>query len=184
MTSILAIYGTAYGQTERVVRRIAERVGARGLTVTAYRGDALPADLDVGRFDGFLIAASVMRGRHQAYVQEFVRRHLDRLNHAPSAFVSVSGSAGSPLPAKQAEARGYIEKFLHDTAWHPTLATMFGGALAYTKYGFILRWIIKQISKQAGGPTDTTRDHDTTDWDAVDRFAIQVAEAVAQPAVT
>jgi menaquinone-dependent protoporphyrinogen oxidase len=182
VTSILAVYGTAYGQTERVVRRLAERLGERGLTVTSYRGDALPTDLDVDRFDGVLVAASVIRGRHQAYMREFVRRHVARLNAAPSAFVSVSGAAGSPRPDKQAEAQEYLDGFLRQTGWRPTLTALVGGTLAYTKYGFLLRWLIKRIAKQGGGPTDTTRDHDTADWDAVDRFALRIVEALAQPA--
>lgn len=54
--------------------------------------------------------------------------------------------------------------------------------MAYTKYGFVLRWITKIISRRRGGPTDTTRDHDMTDWEAVDQFAKRLAEALT-PAV-
>jgi menaquinone-dependent protoporphyrinogen oxidase len=50
--------------------------------------------------------------------------------------------------------------------------------VAYTQYGLFLRWIMKRISRRKGGPTDTTRDHDFTDWAAVDRFAERLAEAV------
>ena len=35
------------------------------------------------------------------------------------------------------------------------------GACLYTRYNFLIRMIMKQISRQAGGSTDTTRDHDT-----------------------
>jgi menaquinone-dependent protoporphyrinogen oxidase len=182
MTAILAIYGTAYGQTEKVVRRIADRLSERGVSVNSYRGDTIPADLALDRFDGFLIAASVIRGRHQPYIREFVRRHVAQLNGTPSVFVSVSGAAGNPTAEKQAEACAHVETFLGETGWRPTLATVFGGALAYTKYGFFTRWIIKRIAKQAGDPTDTTRDHDRTDWDAVDRFAVRVSEAMLAPA--
>jgi len=182
VTAILALYGTAYGQTERIVRRIADRLQQHGLEVQTCRGDALPEGLRISAFDAVLVGASVISGKHQSYVRDFVRRHAARLNQIPSAFVSVSGAAGSPLPAKQAEAQGYLDEFLRETTWHPTVTAAFGGTLAYTKYGFLLRWIIKRIAKQSGGPTDTTRDHELTDWEAVDRFAERLEGIVLQPA--
>jgi menaquinone-dependent protoporphyrinogen oxidase len=50
--------------------------------------------------------------------------------------------------------------------------------MAYTQYGPLLRWITKVMSKRRGGPTDTSRDHEFTDWKAVDRFAERLAKAV------
>jgi len=40
------------------------------------------------------------------------------------------------------------------------------------------------ISKRKGGPTDTSRDHEFTDWTAVDRFAHQFAAALTEPVRT
>jgi menaquinone-dependent protoporphyrinogen oxidase len=50
------------------------------------------------------------------------------------------------------------------------MTELIGGAMAYTKYGPLLRWIMKQIAKRNGGPTDTSRDHEMTDWVQVERF--------------
>jgi len=50
--------------------------------------------------------------------------------------------------------------------------------MAYTQYGPILRWFTKIVSRRRGGPTDTTRDHEMTDWAAVDRFAERVAKGL------
>ena len=181
MSTVLAVYGTAYGQTERIVRRIADRWTAGGLTVTLHRGDALPANLDLDRFDAVCIAASIIAGKHQPYIREFVRRHAARLNAVPSVFVSVSGAAGSTLPEKRAEASQHVTEFLNQTGWRPALSATFGGTLAYTKYNWLLRWLLKRIARQSGGPTDTTRDHELTDWEAVDRFAEQSAAQLLQP---
>jgi menaquinone-dependent protoporphyrinogen oxidase len=43
--------------------------------------------------------------------------------------------------------------------------------MAFTKYNPLMRWVLKQISKRAGGPTDTSRDHELTDWQQVEQFA-------------
>jgi menaquinone-dependent protoporphyrinogen oxidase len=103
-----------------------------------------------------------------------------RLNVAPSAFVSVSGAAaGSPDQAREC-----VEEFFRQTGWHPAIWATFAGAMAYTQYGPVLRWIMKLISRRQGGPTDTSRDHEMTDWAAVDQFAERLAQGlvVSSPA--
>jgi menaquinone-dependent protoporphyrinogen oxidase len=72
-------------------------------------------------------------------------------------------------------ARGYIDKFLYQTGWCPWLARSFAGELAYTRYNPVTRWIMKMISRRNGGPTDTSRDYEFTDWAAVDRFGHELA---------
>ena len=39
------------------------------------------------------------------------------------------------------------------------------GALLYTKYDFLKRFIMVQIVKGEGGDLDTSRDYEYTDWD-------------------
>ena len=45
------------------------------------------------------------------------------------------------------------------------------GALEYSKYNPLKRWIMKRIAAKAGGGTDTSRDYDYTDWDDLQQFA-------------
>ena len=51
---------------------------------------------------------------------------------------------------------------------------IFGGALLYTRYGFIKRRMMRSIAEQGGLATDTSRDVDYTDYDAVRHFAEDV----------
>jgi menaquinone-dependent protoporphyrinogen oxidase len=50
---------------------------------------------------------------------------------------------------------------------------LFGGALCYRQYGFLKRLMMKRIVRDKPGnlSTDTSRDHEYTDWDEVKRFA-------------
>jgi menaquinone-dependent protoporphyrinogen oxidase len=50
--------------------------------------------------------------------------------------------------------------------------------MAFTQYGPVLRWVMKRISRGRGGPTDTSRDHEMTDWAAVDQFAERLAQGL------
>src|SRR5581483_8405485 len=141
---ILILYGTRYGQTAKIAQRIADTLTAWGEAVTRMNIEELRASLDIRVYDGVIIGASVIRGRHQPKIREFVRHNASALNNMPTAFLSVSGSAASPDERGRAEARRCVEKFLEQTRWRPAITELIGGAMAYTKYGVILRWIMKQ----------------------------------------
>jgi menaquinone-dependent protoporphyrinogen oxidase len=171
MSRVLVVYGSTYGQTDRVAHRIAAVLSSAGHVVDIHKADQLPDALWLATYDGFVVAASVLMGHHLEYVRDFVRRNATLLNEAPSAFVSVCGAAGSdPL-----QAQAYIDALLHETGWRPTVTHSFAGAVAYTRYGWWFRWYLKMISRRKGLPTDTSRDWDLTEWDAVDRFAEELA---------
>ena len=61
------------------------------------------------------------------------------------------------------------------SGWRPTIERSFAGGVPYTRYRLWVRWMIKMISRRSGGPTDTSRDYDFTDWPAVAQFAKQFA---------
>ena len=176
MSKILVLYGTTYGQTQRIAVRIGVLLSAAGHTVDVLWGGRLPTALQLDDYDGAVIAASVLLGRHQPYITDFVRRNADRLNAMPSAFVSVCGAAGEDPP----RAQSYVDRFLSETGWwRPTVTRSFSGAVAYTKYNPLLRWWMKLICRRQGLPTDTSRDWDLTEWNEVQRFARELAVRLA-----
>jgi menaquinone-dependent protoporphyrinogen oxidase len=91
----------------------------------------------------------------------------------------VSLSAGGPRPKPEAAQR-YLDKFLRRTGWQPQLTASFAGALKYSLYGPVKRRVMIVIVGLAGGNTDTTRDYEYTDWDAVERFAGAYAQRLKQ----
>jgi menaquinone-dependent protoporphyrinogen oxidase len=178
MSNILVVYGSTYGQTERIAARISTVLRGAGHAVDVRCGNRLPDGFVPEGYDAAVIAASVLYGRHQRYITAFVRRHAAWLNRVPSAFVSVSGTAGSDPP----QAQTFIDRLLDATGWRPGLTRSFAGAVAYTKYSWAIRWWLKRISRSKGLPTDTSRDWDYTDWDEVDRFARRFEAHLPAPA--
>jgi menaquinone-dependent protoporphyrinogen oxidase len=171
MADILMVYGTSYGQTEKIVKRMAERLTELGHRLSVWRGDALPTEQRLEDFDAVVVGGSVYFGRHQRHLEEFVRDHLAPLNGMPSAFVSVCGALAAGWPHGPREARKYVQRFLARTGWRPEFTRSFAGAVTYTQYGRLIRWVMQRISRRTGRPTDTSRDWDFTDWRAVDDFA-------------
>lgn len=157
MPDALVVYASVEGHTERIARRIAGLLQRRGHSV-----DLAPAgeEIDVSRYAGVIVGASVHYGHHSARLAAFLRK-----NPMPaackSAFFSVSLSAN----------QNYAERFLGQTDWAPQLTAVFRGALQYSKYGPIKRLVVRTFAAIAGHDTDTSRDYDYTDWEAVSRFA-------------
>ena len=52
------------------------------------------------------------------------------------------------------------------------------GALLYRRYGLLVRTMMRFISSIVGASTDTSRDHEYTDWQAVDGYAKEFAARV------
>jgi menaquinone-dependent protoporphyrinogen oxidase len=176
---ILIVYGSRYGQTAKIASHLEDALVADGLSVTLVNADTMTRAFNLADFDAVVIGSSVIGGKHRRSVARFVRQNIETLNRVPTAFFSVSGSAASPDVRSQAKARAVMERFLVDTAWHPDLMTTFGGALPYTRYSIVLRWVMKRIARKEGEPTDTTRDHDITDWDRVDDFEHRFARIMS-----
>ena len=140
------------------------------------------------------MVASVHIGKHAPPIVRFVRDHLKGLSAMPNAFLSVSLSARGAVDPdadekRRTSARANVDKmigeFLRDTGWTPNVIHRIPGALLYRQYGFFVRMMMRFISTLVGASTDTSRDHDYTDWAAVERVANEVgdrAEAARMPA--
>lgn len=123
----------------------------------------------------------------------FAKRHAAELQQMPTAFLSVSLAEATAEdtnapPEKRAQAQADVKRttevFLAETGWHPSQIAAVAGALMYSKYDFVTRFIMRLIAKKAGGPVDTSRDYEFTDWTKLDRLVeelVQSALASATP---
>ena len=183
MSGILVLYASFDGQTRRIAERIAARLGARH-EATAVPVSAPWAAAAIERSDAVIVGGAIRYGHHARELETMVREHAASLARRPGAFFSVSMSAARPGEGV-AQARRYAEEFLERTGWQPASLALFAGALRYTRYNAFLRFLMRLISRSTGASTDTSRDHEYTDWAAVDRFAAEQAqrlEAIAAAA--
>lgn len=169
MNKVLVLYATHYGQTRAIAAAIAQRLRERGCQVDlldlADRAH-LPAPHG---YDALVLGSRVEVGKHAGDLRSYVQVHRDALDQLPTAFFSVSMAAASP--AAGPDPSGYMASSFDDLGWHPRLAASFAGGLPYRKYGWFMRFVMKRISRAAGRTTDTSRDHEFTDWTRVAAFA-------------
>lgn len=174
MSRILILYASSYGQTRRIAGALADRFRQRGheveLADVALGVDQLPPPAD---YDAVVLGSRIQFGRHARGVADYVRAHRAALADVSTAFFSVSMAATDARAGTDPNA--YLRAFFELIAWHPLHAVAFAGGLPYRHYGRILRFVMKQISRAAGHTTDTSRNHEFTDWAAVARFADEIA---------
>ena len=63
-----------------------------------------------------------------------------------------------------------MAEFEHRTQWTPREVHHAAGAFRFSQYDFLKRWALKYIAYRKGQPTDTSKDYELTDWDALGAF--------------
>jgi len=168
----LIVYATTEGHT----RKIAEFVGAALPGSTVVDSANLPPDLDLSQYDAFILAGSLHQEKHQASLEHFAKNNAAALSVKPSMLLSSSLSANGDAD-DLAGARKCADKFAESTGWEPTEIHCVAGALLYTQYDFLKRFLMKMIVKSHGGNTDTSQDYEYTNWDELKQIVRQFAAA-------
>ena len=170
MSRILIVYGTTEGHTRKIAEHIAgvvRRLEHDADVLDSASSDAAQVER---RYDAVILGGSLHEGRHQGALTHFIKSNLEWLNRVPAAFFSVSLSIASADAQGRSEAMHAAQIYLEETGWQPARTQCVAGALLYTRYSFLKRFLMRLIAQRAGGATDTSRDYEYTDWDEVTRF--------------
>lgn len=171
MAHVIVLYGTTEGQTAKIAQHVASAGRALGHQVDVRHAAELEPGLSLEPYDGAILGASVHEGRHQRYLEAVASEHRAWLGEHSSAFFSVCLAIASPDAQERQAAAALVDRFAERTGWAPAHRAVFAGALRYSQYNWLKRMLMKQIAKKEGGDTDTSRDHEYTDWDAVTEWA-------------
>ena len=178
MASVLVVYATQDGQTRKIAERIATVLRARRHVVELLDAARAPQDLDLSRFQAVLIGSPIRAQGYLRPVVRFVQSHRTALERLPTLFFSVGLAVLSKVHDGRAQTMQIVERLVAETGWRPRRVELVAGALPYTRYNFLVRFVMRRISKKEGGDTDTSRDYEYTDWSAVDRFAVEFLDEV------
>ncbi len=170
---VLIVYGTTEGQTRKISQFMEAILKDSGHEVTVANASETPPS--PSSYDAVIIGASIHIHKYQSAVVHYIKRHSEALNKMPGAFFSVCLAIASDLEEEHKEAKKITTDFLEHIGWKPVMTTQVAGALKYTQYGFFTRLIMKSIAKREGRTTDTSKDYEYTDWNAVREFVKEFA---------
>ena len=174
MNGILIVYATSHGQTLAIAQAIATRLRNRGHIVELADANSDPPP--PSDYAAVILGSRVEFGKHASAIVRYIETNWDALRLLPTSFFSVNNAV---TKSSHPDPLGYLERLFLATNWRPRHAIAFGGGLPYRKYGWLLRNVMKLVSKRIGHPTDTSRDFVFTRWDAVDRFADEAGSDLA-----
>jgi menaquinone-dependent protoporphyrinogen oxidase len=178
---VLIAFSTVEGHTGEIARRIAAQVEAAGhqaiLADLSQPGFGLP-----GGIDAVILAAPIHVGRYPPQMVRFVQDWKSDLAAVPSALVTVSLAIASQNADERDEAIAYPERLRTEAGWIPQHLHHAAGALKYLEYDFFKRYMLRRIAEKEGGPVDTWRDHELTDWNALAGFVQSFLAKAARPA--
>ena len=177
MPRILVLYASTHGHTAKIAARIAATLENDGATVDLRqldRSQPVPSD-----YDAVILGTSIHAGHHQRALLRWAEQHHTALATAPSAFFSVCLTAADDDEESRAATRGYLDDFVERTGWTPSRSTTFAGALQYREYDVATRALMRLLMRRQHHPTDTSQDYDYTDWDAVERWAHELAATLS-----
>lgn len=166
---LLLVYGTTEGQTQKVAHFVADHLAQQGHDASVV--NAIAAVVPEPReFDAVIIAASLHAGHYQSAIIHFVRKYLAAIDRRPNAFLSVSLAAASEDRDDIEGLERCVSELTQRTGWTPKHIHHVAGAFRYTSYDFMKKWAMKYIAYRKGAPTDTSCDHELTDWVDLTRF--------------
>jgi menaquinone-dependent protoporphyrinogen oxidase len=177
MANILIAYASGYGHTETIARHIGAVLRSCNDAVDVIDTDAHSQTMGLQRYQAVIVAAPIHAGGYPPSVVRFVQTNVDALNATTSVFCSVGLAVASRTSNGRAQTQPIVDAFLKKTGWQPTRVQLVAGALAYSKYNMLVKFIMRRIAKHEGGDTDTSHDYVYTDWAAIDRMASELSTA-------
>lgn len=187
MKPVLIVYATREGHTRNIAEHLSAAFADHHQAYEVIDAAHLPEGFSLAKYSAAILAASLHMLKYEREMTQFVKRHLAELQPMHTVFLSVSLAERTvedpaSAPEKSAEAESGVKKtidaFLAETGWHPTRIAAAAGALMFSKYDFVTRFIMKRISKHEGGPVDTSRDYVFTDWEKLDQLVEELVHTV------
>ena len=160
---ILIVYGTGEGQTRKISRFIESVLEDNGLQATI--ADATEEPPSTKDYDWIFVGSSIHMHRYSDAVKAYIMKHAEDLSNKPSVFFSVCMAIASDIEEEHEEVRKIAQDFLKATGWDPQQVWHIAGAIKYTRYDYFKRLVMRMIAQKQGGSTDTSKDHEYTNWE-------------------
>lgn len=181
MQKVSFFISSRHGQTLKIANYIKQQLEKEAKSPVLFEIHEISKTGDRRKVEGdsdlVIVGAPIYAKRFPRAMIQWVHANRKALEGKTSAFYSVSLNAVDERPECRVTDDLMLRKFLADTDWTPEFIASLGGALKYRSYNWWIRHLMKRISALSGGPTDTKRDFELTDWSVVKEFAQALAKS-------
>ncbi len=170
MKTVAIVYHSKYGQTEKICHYIRNRLIDQGFGVEVLNIDAPEKPELEKSVSAVIVAAPVYAGQFSKDLIRWVKNRKPALIARETAFFSVSLNSADRRPQARKDDDRLLLEFIKATSWSPNFIASIAGAIKYKDYWWPIRYVLRRISRDAGGPLDTSQNYEMTDWTVVDEF--------------
>jgi len=171
----LVVFHTVEGQSARVATAIATELWSRGIDADVWDIAKAPAP---DGYDGVVVGDAIRMEHHSRELRRYLRARHDALASRPLGLFQLSLTSANDDAEHTATAQRLADELVAELDLHPDVVALLAGRLAYSKYGWFTRRVMRRISRREGGSTDMTHDHEYTNWEAVEQFADEFARVL------
>jgi menaquinone-dependent protoporphyrinogen oxidase len=172
MAKYLVVYTSSHGQTRKVAEFIAKTLKENDAKAELVDIKPAKGKLDTTGVKAVFLGSFVHAGKYPGNMIRFTAQNLKALASVPVNFFTVCLAARGTGRESKKTMEGYSVNFASATGLKPATIGYVAGALPYTRYNFLVKFILKKINESTGGDTDTSKDYEYTDWDSVRKFAL------------
>lgn len=174
MKNILLLYASLEGQTAKIAARLRDHLVDAGAAVTlANVTDAAAMQgIDPAAFDMLVFGASIHVGKIEKPMANYINSHSAVIGSRKRSLFIVLMAAATEDDERREASLAVVRRNVTSRLHVPfDDIEMIAGAVKYTQYNWFIKWVMKSIAKKEGGSTDTSRDHEYTDWRQVAEYA-------------
>ena len=192
---VLVAFDTVDGHTAKIAQFIGRAMEKNGKCITEVKNlrrnqravvfgypsrwpwgsSIVPSVFD---YDAVVVGGPIRHGAHSKVLRKFLSENQELLGARPTAFFSVSLSAAGN-PEERDKALRIMNQFIDETAIKPKCAAILAGAIEYSQYNVVLRFIMRFKTGTKHPESDKLRKTETgrpgeiefTDWAQVQHFA-------------
>eukprot|EP00033_Pygsuia_biforma_P002165 GCRY01002400.1.p1 GENE.GCRY01002400.1~~GCRY01002400.1.p1 ORF type:complete len:269 (-),score=67.29 GCRY01002400.1:820-1626(-) len=187
-TTCAIVFSSSYGHTKVLASFVGQHLEEKHqMKVQIFDiKDKETRSLDLDPFDSLILMAPLITERYAANLKRLMKKNADFCASKPAAFLAnnLSWARGKPyedvyaeMTPKQREFNEnhlpstlkYAEEFMAACNMAQGHLLRVLGDLPYLTYNIAVRQVMKMISKKNGFSTDTSRNHDYTDYEMLRR---------------
>ncbi len=127
-------------------------------------------DFKVG-IDHVIIGSPIYMGRFPRRFSRWINQNRSCLKGIRTSLFTFSLNAADQHHKAKSMNDLLLRRYSKNLAVKSKFVASFAGSLAFKEYGFFTKLIMKYISRSNGGPTDSTKNFELTNWKEIEKFA-------------
>jgi menaquinone-dependent protoporphyrinogen oxidase len=174
--NVLVIYGSRWGGTIEVAKKIGQTLTQEGFTVEVINAIKNPKNLEP--YDLFIIGSGMRADKWTKETLVFIEKNVTLLQNKKTAlFVSCQMADRVEPEIREKAKKQYLQDTAERYALKPIACGFFGGFLDFSQsHGLIVDVMVRVNRKSLRkNGLDTTKVHDTRDWVTIEKWAREIA---------